>query len=291
MTINLENDKIKVTLSTYAGYIESIVNKETSYEHWWRYDSKFWPRRTSICFPICGSLVDGEYIYQGKTYQMPMHGFLREKEFTLVEQGDNRVVMEHVSNEDTYAIYPFNYKFTLIQEVLDNSLIISYLVENIGKDDMYYSVGSHYTYNVPIVDTEKQQDYHYKFGGPQNAGKFIMTDGVVSGKTSDIFSGKSTLDISGLFEDGSTILELSDINPKHIAIESKRDGSFTKVAFDGFSYCVLWAPKGISPFACIEPWTGLPDQTGHDKDIVKKLGITKLEKGMSNKYVQTITVG
>jgi len=48
MFIALENRKLKVTLSTMAGGIESIINKETGYEHYWQYDSDVWPRRTSI---------------------------------------------------------------------------------------------------------------------------------------------------------------------------------------------------------------------------------------------------
>ncbi|NLW56891.1 MAG: hypothetical protein GX050_09840 [Firmicutes bacterium] len=291
MQLNLENEKIKVTLSTYAGQIESIINKQTGNEHWWPYDQQWWPRRTSICFPICGGLTDDEFLYEGETYRLPMHGFLREKEFSIIEQSSNRVVMEYVSNEETKAIYPFDFRFILTQEVKDNALSVIYTVENTGQDDLYYSVGSHYTYKVPIIPTEKQGDYHYRFGAVQKGGKFIMENGAIAGKTADVFNGRDTLEISGLFENGSTILDLAEINPHWIQIENKRKSAYTKVAFEGFSYCVLWAPKGPSPFVCIEPWTGLPDQKNHDKDLTKKLGITKLKSGMKKDYRQVISVG
>src|SRR5690554_393968 len=253
MHINLENEKIKVVLSTYAGHIESIINKQTGNEHWWHYDDKWWPRRTAICFPICGGLTDDEYIYRDKIYNLPSHGFIREKEFKVIERSSNRVVMEYVSNEETKAVYPFDFRFILTQEINNNDFKIIYEVENTGINDMYYSVGSHYTYKVPIIPTEKQEDYHYKFGAIQNGGKIIMENGAVSGKTTDIFNGRDTINISGLFENGSTILDLSEINPHFIQIGNKKNSAYTKVSFEGFSYCVLWAPEGISPFACIEP--------------------------------------
>jgi galactose mutarotase-like enzyme len=219
-----------------------------------------------------------------------MHGFLRENELTVADQSSNRVIMEFSSDEKTKIFYPFDFKFTLIQELSGDSFVIRYIVKNTGEKDMYYSVGSHYAYNVPILTGETQNDYQYAFGSTQNAGRLTMENGAISGKTGDIFHGAGSLDLEGLFENGSTILELADINPKYIAVRSKKSGAFTKVEFEGFDYCVLWAPKGVSPFACIEPWTGLPDQVGHDKDITKKLGITKLNKGGSNIYTQTITV-
>lgn len=290
MFITIENEKLKVSLSTFAGGIESIVNKETGNEHFWHYDSAIWARRTPICFPICGGLTDGEYTYMGKTYNLPMHGFLREKELTVLEQTDTKVVMEFVSDEKTKIIYPFDFKFTLTEELSGGSFIVRYTIENTGDGDMYYSVGSHSTYNMPIMAGETQNDYRYAFGSSQKAGKLIVDGSAITGKTGDIFHGRSGFDLLGFFESGSTILELSDINPQWIAIESKKSGSRTKVIFDGFSYCVLWAPKGVSPFACIEPWTGILDQLGHDKDITKKLGITKLEKGASSTCTQTINI-
>lgn len=291
MLLNLENDKLKVSLSTFAGGIESLVNKITGNEHFWHYDSSIWPRRTPICFPICGGLIDNEYTYQGKTYAMPMHGFLREKDLRVLEQTGTKAVLELASDEKTKAVYPFDFKFTLTQELSGGSFIVRYMVENTGGGDMYFSVGSHSTYRVPIAGDGAWNDYRYAFGAPQKAGKLMTEAGFITGKSNDVFHGKNCFDLSGFFENGSTILDLHDIDPHFISIESKKSDAFTKVAFNGFSYCVLWAPKGASPFACIEPWTGLPDQVGHDKDLTKKLGIIRLAKGASHACTQTITAG
>lgn len=291
MIYTIENENLKVVLSSFAGGIESIVNKHTGNEHFWHYDSAFWPRRTPVCFPICGSLIDNEYIYKEETYTMPMHGFLREKELSLVEINDTCVVLQLVSDAETRSIYPFDFRFTLTERLKGDCFIVHYTVENTGDEDMYFSTGSHYTYNVPITPNEKMQgDYEYYFGAPQIAGKLILENSCVAGKTDDIFHGSQTLDLKDLFENGSTILEMKDIQPRKIAIRSKKSGAATEVAFEGFDYCVLWAPKGEQPFACIEPWTGMVDKKGHDKDITKKLGITKLSAKESRVYTQIITL-
>ena len=289
--LELENDELKVSLSSFAGAIESLVDKRTGSEHFWRYDASVWPRRTPVCFPICGGLLDNEYVYRGKTYALPAHGFLREKNLRVLEHTGTKAVLELVSDEETKAAYPFDFRFTLIEELSGGSFIVRYLVENTGSGDMYFSVGSHSTYRVPIAGGETWNDYRYAFGAPQKAGRVTTEGGFVTGRTDDVFQGRDGFDLSGFFENGSTILDLREIDPKHISIESKKSGSFTKVAFEGFSYCVLWAPKGASPFACIEPWTGLPDRVGHDKDITKKLGIMKLARGAAHTCTQTLTVG
>lgn len=291
MIITLENDKLRVKVSSFAGYLESIWDKEKNMEHYWQYDSAVWPRRTSVCFPICGNLTDDEYSYEGKKYTLPSHGFLRENELAVVEQTPIKVVFEFCDTEETRKVYPFAFQYLITEELVDGSFVVTYTVKNTGDGPMYYTTGSHYTYAMPIAAGEKQGDYVYQFCGPQKAGKLFLEGGQIAGKTDDIFHGADNISLDGLFEAGSTILDLADITPKKIAIKSLKSGAFTEVAFEGFDYCVLWAKPGESPFICIEPWTGMLDQKGHDKDITKKLGITKLGAGESKTYTQTITVG
>jgi len=290
MIVKLENEDLSVVLSSLGGTIESIVNKKTGNEHYWKYDSAVWPRRTNICFPVCGALTNGAYTYEGKQYTLPMHGFLREHDLVLAEQTPVKAVFTLCSDNATREIYPFDFLFTLTQELDGGSLNIRYTVENTGDKDLYYSVGSHYTYKVPIVSGESWEDYEFLFAKSQNAGKIIVENLQVAGKTGDIFYGADRIKLEGLFENGSVVLELADIKPHEVSISGIRSSAYTKVQFDGFDYCVLWAPKDKSPFACIEPWGGILDQKGHDGNLANKLGIKKLNKGGQHHYNQIITV-
>ena len=86
MIITLKNDQVIAQLNTLGGAIESLCDAKDGKEHSWPYDAAVWPRRTSICFPICSLLKNGSYTHQGKTYQLPMHGFLRECDMQVVLQ-------------------------------------------------------------------------------------------------------------------------------------------------------------------------------------------------------------
>ncbi len=290
MEFFLENEEVRVKVSSKAGQIESIFNKRTGNEHYWQYDSAVWPRRTSICFPVCGLLTDEEYRYEGKTYSLPNHGILREYDLEVKEHSSNKVVLQFRDNEETRKSYPFHFCYTVEEELEGNALVVRYTVENTGEGPMYYATGSHYTYNMPIAAGEKQSDYVYQFEGVQNAGKLISENGQIAGKTDDIFHGKDYLALAGMFEDGSTVLDMKDISSNKITIRGLKSDVATEVMFEGFDYCVLWAKPGDCPFVCIEPWTAPVDQKGHDKDITKKMGITKLEPGEKKSYLQRITV-
>ena len=290
MIIHLENEKLAVTLSSFGGTIESIINKETGNEHYWKFDSDVWPRSTNICFPVCNGLTGGCYFFEGKKYDMPVHGFLRECDMAVEEQSATKAVLTLRPSDKTKEIYPFDFLFILTQELRGSEFHVSYTVENIGSEDLYYSVGSHYCYKIPIVTGEDWDDYEYRFHGSQKAGKLLIEDGQVSGKTDDIFNGKDHLKLENFFENGSTMLDLSDIKSHEIALASNRSDAYTNVRFEGFDHCVLWAPKDRFPFACIEPWSGTLDQKGHDGNLKNKAGITKLGTKEHRTYTQIITV-
>lgn len=286
MLITLENNLVRATLNTYAGTIESLINKTTGEEHYWQYDKQRWPRRTSVCFPICGGLIDGKYRHDGKTYEMPMHGFLREKEMKVEEQTADRLVLSFESNEETLACYPFPFRFRLIQSLEGKSLKIEYEVTNTGDDPMWFSTGAHYTYALPGAQAECE----YYFSKPQKAGSHTQENGIIGPKSEDIFGGKASLSMDHLFDVASKILEMKEIDTDYIAI-GKNGKLFTSVESSGFEYTILWAPKGNdNPFACIEPWAGMADFQWNDGELTNKGGIHQLAAGKTETFLQKVTL-
>lgn len=286
MQIILNNGIVRATLNTYGGAIDSLVHLPTGREHYWPYDPARWPRRTSVCFPVCGGLIDGAYRYGGQTYAMPMHGYLRETEMTVIEQSDTRLVLEAVSDAGTRQRYPFDYRFRLIQQLEGSSLCVEYEVCNTGSTEMLFSTGAHYTYALPAL----QSACRYWFSAPQQAGSYTQDNGIILTKSGDVFHGRNYLPMDHLFDTASTILENSDVHSDFIAIGTA-DGPFTAVESRGFLFTILWAPKGNdSPFACIEPWAGMADFAGHDQELTHKRGIQRLAAGESRTYWQRITL-
>ena len=52
----------------------------------WQGIPEYWHGRSPILFPAVGGLWNGTYRLDGKSYRMPKHGFMREKEWTLEEE-------------------------------------------------------------------------------------------------------------------------------------------------------------------------------------------------------------
>ena len=286
MKIRLENEFLCAEVSTRGGAIESIVSKRDGREHCWTYDPALWPRRTSICFPICSVLRGGTYTHQGKSYELPAHGFMRDCEFETVVQEKDRVVMVCTDTEATRLCYPFAFRFELEERLEDSTLVVEYRISNPGAQPLYFSVGSHYTYALPAP----QKACCYRFTSPQHARRLLLEGGVVQGKGESALSGAQVLSMDGLFDVSSSIFETADLHTEHIAIGTA-DGDFTRVSYSGFPYTVLWAPKGNdSPFACIEAWAGMADYAGRDSEIAHKEGIQTALPGEMKNYVQRIAV-
>ena len=54
--------------------------------------------------------------------------------------------------KQTLAVYPFQFAFSVKYTLIENIVQVTYIVENTGSDKMYFSVGGHPAFKVPIVD-------------------------------------------------------------------------------------------------------------------------------------------
>ncbi len=57
----LENELLKVSISSKGAELDNIFNKETELEYLWNGDANFWPKKSPVLFPIVGGLRNGEY--------------------------------------------------------------------------------------------------------------------------------------------------------------------------------------------------------------------------------------
>lgn len=291
MKITLENDAVRTEISDLGATLDSLYDKTAGLEHAWPYDPSIWPRRTHLCFPVCGKLLDGEYLHQGRRYPMAMHGFLREKRFAVEQESRSAAALSFKADPETLAIYPFDFSVIVGATLLANGLEIAYRVRNLGADDMPYSIGSHYNYVVPIGRGESLGDYEIDFGSPQSAGRLEFSDGFLAGKSGDIFRGAGSLRLGNLFSKGAIAVALSDLSTKKVALRGTKSGRFTEVSMGNFDHLLLWAPNDASPFVCIEAWAGLPDQVEGDKVLTRKKAIRILRPGAEHVYSQRIRIG
>lgn len=91
----------ELSLSVAENGAEMMSLKKDGAEYLWQGDPEFWSGRAYNLFPICGRLTDGKYTFNGKTYEMMIHGFAKLSLFTLAEKGENFLTFTLESNEET----------------------------------------------------------------------------------------------------------------------------------------------------------------------------------------------
>ena len=69
----LHNDTLTVALDACGAVLHSIVKDGA--EYLWQGNARYWARRDANLFPYVGRLTDGQYLLDGKTYPMTIHGF------------------------------------------------------------------------------------------------------------------------------------------------------------------------------------------------------------------------
>ena len=145
--IKISNDILDVTLSTQGAEIISV--KKGGEELIWQADPAVWKCHAPLLFPICGGLKEDRFIYGGKSYTLPKHGFARALEYEPEAVTASSAVFLLKSDAETRKSYPFDFELRVIYELIGNELDVTYKVKNTTDGDMYFSIGSHEAYSCP----------------------------------------------------------------------------------------------------------------------------------------------
>ena len=87
MIYTLENDSLKVQVNSHGGELWSIQTKDGA-EYLWQGDETYWKDRALNLFPYIARLTEGKYMLDGKTYEMPIHGFVNSSDLEVEEHHD-----------------------------------------------------------------------------------------------------------------------------------------------------------------------------------------------------------
>ena len=63
MIYYIENEYLRVGVSSLGAELMSIVKRDGEIEYLWQGDKKYWGGRAPNMFPICGRLFEGKYKY------------------------------------------------------------------------------------------------------------------------------------------------------------------------------------------------------------------------------------
>ena len=275
--IVIENSDLRVAIKTQGAELDSIQHKTHPLEYLWQGDAAFWGKKSPILFPIVGTLKDNNFSYKGKKYTLPRHGFARDKTFKVEQHTADSATFLLVSDEETLKNYPFQFQFRLHYTLKDNALCVTYAVKNTGSDDMYFSVGGHPAFRLPLIDGTTYTDYFIELNQAETSGRYPLSiDGLLELKSNSFLENSNKIPLNpALFYEDAVVLK--HLEATSMAILSDKTPHGLRMTFEGFPYFGIWAAKN-APFVCLEPWCGISDSVNTTQDLTKKEGINLLKK-------------
>lgn len=284
-TITLKNETITASISTRGAELQSLLHTN-GIQYMWNGNAAFWGKHSPVLFPIVGTLKNDTYFFDNRAYKLPRHGFARDMIFTGKMISSHEAVFTLKENEATLAVYPFPFVLKLHYRLVKNRLLCTYEVNNPGKADMYFSVGGHPAFALPLVKGTAYEDYYLMFSKPETLYRYKLVNGLTSNEKEPLQTVackpvtehgaiKMPLRPELFYEDA---LVLKHLENHYTTLASDKHAHGIHFDFTGFPYLGIWAAKD-APFVCIEPWCGITDQVAASQQLKEKEGIIGLKAG------------
>ena len=263
----IKNRYLTAEISTLGAELQSLKSSD-GVEYLWQGDPQYWAGRAPVMFPWVGRLLGGQYRYEGKTYELGIHGFARKSTFVCTDQKEDSLTMTLEANPETMAQYPFAFRFSVTYTLVKFALQVTFRVENQGQKPMYFAWGGHPGFNVPLMEGETMADYSLEFSSPCSPERVLFSDAnvLVDGFTPYPLEEDNRLQLSHELFDQDAIF-LTHMARK-ITMKSRKSGRGVTLSYPDMGYLGLWhMPKTDAPYVCIEPWSSLPGREGVTEDL------------------------
>lgn len=275
MLYTISNGIRAASIASLGAELKSLKDANNDDEYLWQGNAEVWQGSAPILFPIVGRLKNGEYQYQGKTYQLNKHGFARTGEFSVVSQQKDAVTFSLASNQETKQSYPFDF-LLLVKFTLDKTgLSVSYTVQNTGADMMYFTLGSHPALSLPL-ENSRLEDYFVEFEQPETLDCYFLENNLLCDQPIKAYlNNQNTINISAnLFKNDALIFK--KIKSKKVSLKHRISGTRITMETGGAPYFGLWSKPGAA-FICFEPWFSHDDPTDTNGELTTKPGILQLD--------------
>ncbi len=152
---------------------------------------------------------------------------------------------------------------------------MTYEVLNLSEGEMYFSVGGHPAFRLPLAEGTVYDDYFLRFEQVENKGRWpISPDGLIEKEDLPLLQNTDMLRLSkDLFRQDALVFKSLSSSSLLLASEKTKHG--LQFDFTGFPFLGIWAAKGAD-FICIEPWCGIADSVDTSQELTQKEGINRL---------------
>lgn len=290
MDFTLESTDLSVKINPVGMELSSIKSKTTDLEYIWQADPNIWKGQAPVLFPIIGALKEGNTIINGKKYEMPKHGLVRDSSKPkLVSHNDTTLTLRLTWDEESLQRYPYKFQLDMVFSLVETTITIKHIVTNQDEKTMLYSIGAHPAFNCPLLSDDKYEDYSIEFAQPETDATWLIDEaGLIKNQTKPFLENSSSIHLTGsLFDDDALIFK--HLKSREVTLKHQSKGAILSVQFEDFEYLGIWA-KPDAPFVCIEPWLGIGDSSDSNQQFEEKEGLLNLEPSQSHVKTYSITI-
>lgn len=286
---SLENQQLRISIHPKGAELQSIFHKGFQTEYMWSGDPAFWGKHSPLLFPIVGTLKANTYYYQDKAYTLSRHGFAREMEFGVETQTPESITFLLRSDDMTRQNFPFDFELRVIYRLTATGFSTTYQVGDPATTPLYFSVGGHPAFRVPLVPGTSYTDYYLEFDSAETGPRWpISKDGLIETQPQALLKGTRTLPLTKeLFARDAVVLKHPASSG--VTLRSARTERGLRMDFPGFPFLGIWAAPNAD-FVCLEPWCGIADSVDSNQQWLEKEGINRLDAGGKFERTWTLTV-
>lgn len=273
----LKNEKLTIKVKEHGAELCSITDSKGK-EYLWQAEPAFWKRHSPVLFPIVGSVWNGEFKAEGKTYKMSQHGFARDTDFTLVSKTENEVWFALDSNDTTIEAYPYRFRLEIGYRLEGNTIKVMWKVENKDNKEIFFQIGAHPAFYYPNYGEDGERGY-FRFD-IKDSFRYLK---IGEKACASLVEHKQELDGHDLRLDIHTFdidtFIVHDSQLKSVALLDKNKSPYLSLYFDA-PVVGLWSPPTKNaPFVCIEPWYGRCDRENFTGEFCERDNVNALKQG------------
>lgn len=292
MEIILRNTSAIAKIDTKGAELKSFQDGFGT-EYMWQADTAFWGRTSPVLFPIVGNLRNNKTIIEGKEYTIEKHGFLRDAEFRLIYQTEEKAIFSFMANEETLKQYPFRFHLQMTYLLQGCDLEIIYDVFNMDQREMPFCLGAHPAFRVPVNGNEPFENYYIGFADEEKDPTSLVYDleklhWDTSRRVPRLENNRMMLNYQ-MFDQDAVFFD--HLTSSRIVLASVLSGRGIQVDLKGFPTVAFWTPIGKrAPFLCIEPWCGCAVYDCEDDELLHKTNIQIAKPDEKKSYSMKISM-
>jgi galactose mutarotase-like enzyme len=290
MNYTIKNEFLTVEVSDAGAELQSIRTTDGT-EYLWQGDPAFWHDRAPNIFPYVARMTQGRYTAGGKGYEMKIHGFIKYLTLQMEAQSADSITFRLDSCEATKVQYPYDFTYRIIYALKGSVLVTTTSVENRGADRMYFAIGGHPGFNVPLEAGADFEDYYLEFGAVAHPYRVGFTDTCFLTGQDEVYALENGTRIPlhhDLFDQDAVVLKHA---ARQVRLASDKSSRSVTVTYPDFPYIGFWhKPKSTAPYVCIEPWSALPSRDGIIEELSQQADLTALDGGKTYETTWTIEI-